>query len=96
MSSRPIVLIAVLAAVAVSGCGKRGVLDRPPPLWGDRGADAGEPVDNSEPTARGSSPYSSRPQAPESQNTSIRHVPIEGAPRDPRGGPGAPSDPGAK
>jgi predicted small lipoprotein YifL len=28
--------VLTLAAIAVAGCGKRGTLERPPPLWGEK------------------------------------------------------------
>ncbi|MFN3834829.1 MAG: LPS translocon maturation chaperone LptM [Glycocaulis sp.] len=31
---RILILVAVMAAFALSACGNRGSLDRPPPLWG--------------------------------------------------------------
>ena len=31
-----LILMALVAAATLSGCGRRGDLDRPAPLWGDR------------------------------------------------------------
>ncbi len=91
-------LTALLAATALSGCGMRGALERPAPMWGDKSKaeaeDAKAKKDDAampEPKSTGSK-YSPRPQAPESQNTSIRQAPIDGAPRDPNAGPGQATD----
>jgi predicted small lipoprotein YifL len=42
---RILILLAVMAAFALSACGNRGSLDRPPPLWGgERAAETGPAV----------------------------------------------------
>jgi predicted small lipoprotein YifL len=96
MSARLIVLAAV-AAVALVGCGKRGTLERPPPLWGHHadkaeakadkaaGRDAGDQRDGPE---KGGAIV--RP--PESQNTTIAADPLDGLPADPRAGSGQPGN----
>jgi predicted small lipoprotein YifL len=98
MKLRPLVIL-FAAALALGACGKRGTLERPAPLFG-HGDKATEQTDDSGEEAkddgaqRKGSDGSVRARAPEQRNTSIRVAPIEGAPRDPRAGPGQPTDPG--
>jgi predicted small lipoprotein YifL len=84
-----------LAALAVAGCGKRGTLERPPPMWGEKAkaeyaaekaAEAEAKKDKDAPAGTAKPDASS----PHSQSTSIRQDPLGGAPPDPYGGPGAP------
>ena len=106
MSSRlslAFAVTALAATVALAGCGMRGTLERPAPLYGAKAkadydaeqakaaADKKEDASMPEPKAAGGR-YGPRPQAPESRNTSIRTDPIDGAPRDPRAGPGQATD----
>jgi len=96
MSPRMIILAAAaVAAVGLAGCGKRGSLERPDPMWGSPAEDVqateGEDDDTSgEPTR----PYStSRPLDPAQQDVPIRDAPV-GGPSDPYGRPNGGS-PGA-
>ncbi len=89
MSSRLIVMTAAVAALALAGCGKRGVLERPDPMWGTPQEDvevAPEGVDDNsdtEPTR----PYStSKPLDPAQMDIPIREAPV-GGPSDPYGTP---------
>jgi predicted small lipoprotein YifL len=85
-----------LTALAVAACGKRGTLERPPPMWGDKAkaeyqaekaAEAKAKKDKQEAPAGTAKPSSIPPQ---SQNTSIRQDPVSVAPQDPYAGPGSP------
>lgn len=96
MTPRPYVLVLFAAALALGACGKRGTLERPPPMFGSaeekaayEAQKAKEQVKNDKDDA--ATRYK---PAPESKNTSIRMEPIDGAPRDPRAGTGQPTDPG--
>jgi predicted small lipoprotein YifL len=104
MSPRLILLVAALAAMAtVSGCGKRGTLDRPNPMWGappasadntDATADEGANDDSDrDANADKTRPYStSKPLDPAQTNVPVRDAPVGGGPSDPYGSPngGAP------
>lgn len=94
MSPRLFVLVAAIAALTtVAGCGKRGTLDRPDPMWGAP-ADAAEPAeeganDDSDRDANAdrTRPYStSKPRDPAQTNAPIREAPV-GGPSDPYGQP---------
>jgi hypothetical protein len=75
MNARLLLLLAV-SALTVAACGKRGALDRPPPLFGHK--DGGEPVAvRREP-----------PAPPETQDNTIRKAPIDTGKSDPIGQPG--------
>lgn len=90
MSPRIIILtVAAVAALGLAGCGKRGSLERPDPMWGApdedvQAAPEGEDDNsNTEPTR----PYStSKPLDPAQQNIPIREGPIGGV-TDPYGRP---------
>jgi predicted small lipoprotein YifL len=69
MSLRPI-LLAATAALALGACGKRGSLDRPPPLWSHA-----QPVRSNQ----------DKPQVPETQNVPIPAQPVETGKSDPVG-----------
>ena len=43
MKLRPVLLIGAAALLALGACGKRGTLERPPPLWGKEKADNAQP-----------------------------------------------------
>jgi len=103
MSPRLIIIAVALVAMAgVSGCGKRGTLDRPNPMWGAPAADAGTDAtadeganDDSDADANADKtrPYStSKPVDPAQTNRTIRDAPVGGGPSDPYGQPngGAP------
>jgi len=79
-----IALCAFAATLSLAACGKRGVLDRPEPVFGRPAKDASAETTVADPAARVARPT---PRAPESVNSSIRNSPIDGAPRDPRAGP---------
>lgn len=92
-----LIALASLAALALAGCGKRGPLEQPPPLWGEKAkadyeaqqaAKAKAEADKAEkapPTA-----YAPLPVDPAQRNTTIRQAPVEGGPTDPYKGPGQP------
>ena len=89
MSARLLIVAAAMAALALAGCGKRGVLERPDPMWGSPQEDveaAPEGVDDNsdtEPTR----PYStSKPLDPAQMDIPIREAPV-GGPSDPYGTP---------
>ena len=44
MKMRPWLLIGAAALLALGACGKRGTLERPPPLWGKAKAENAQPV----------------------------------------------------
>jgi predicted small lipoprotein YifL len=98
MSLRLIALTAV-AALALAGCGKRGTLERPPPLWGDKAkADyqaqqAAKKDDTRDSDDRkASTKFDPRhPDAPEAQHTSPRTDPLDGPTRGPDAGPNTPN-----
>ena len=99
MSPRPYLLVLFAAALALSACGKRGTLERPPPMWGEaekakyEAEQAAEKAKQATDADKKDAATRYKP-APESQNVSIRMQPVDGAPRDPRSGPGQPNDPG--
>jgi len=93
MSTRLVLLaIAAIAAASVAGCGKRGTLDRPDPMFGapssDADAAADEGVnDDSDGNPDKTRPYStSKPLDPAQTNVPVREAPI-GGPSDPYGRP---------
>jgi predicted small lipoprotein YifL len=104
MSSRLVLLAVVMAALSVgaAGCGKRGTLDRPDPMWGAPANEAGSDATADEGTnddsdadanADRTRPYStSKPLDPAQTNRTIRDAPVGGGPSDPYGQPngGAP------
>jgi predicted small lipoprotein YifL len=73
MKLRPWLLIGV-AALALGACGKRGTLERPPPLWGKDKAAHAQPVRSSE----------QKMQPPETRDVPIGADPLGAAP-DPVG-----------
>lgn len=81
MKLRPVLLMAA-AVLALGACGKRGSLDRPPPLWG-HGEDAQPQRSNQ-----------TKPQVPETQNVPIPSQPVETGKSDPVGG--SPVEPHAR
>ncbi len=94
MSPRLFVLVAAIAALTtVAGCGKRGTLDRPDPMWGAP-ADAAAPAEeganddsDADANADRTRPYStSKPRDPAQTNSPIREAPV-GGPSDPYGQP---------
>lgn len=93
MSLRLIALASV-AALALAGCGKRGPLDQPPPMWGDKAkADyeaqqAAKKAEKAE--KRAPSANAPLPVDPAQTNAKIRQAPVEGGPTDPYKGPGQP------
>ena len=88
MSLRPIVIVAA-CAVALAGCGKRGTLERPPPLFGHAASSA----DDSDPQRKAPTKYDRNlPPAPESQPTSPRTDPLDGPNRGPNVGPNSPQN----
>ncbi len=96
MSPRLIALVALAAAVAVSGCGKRGTLERPPPLWGHHAdkaqAKADEAAGRDSGAQRTGPDHKTMQDPPESRNTTIAADPLDGLPADPRGGSGQPGN----
>lgn len=89
MSPRLLILAVALAAISVAGCGKRGTLDRPDPMWGapsadaDAAADEGVNDDSDEDNADRTRPYStSKPLDPAQTNVPVRSAPV-GGPSDP-------------
>ncbi|HEY3814779.1 MAG TPA: hypothetical protein VGL66_16295 [Caulobacteraceae bacterium] len=92
LTSRLVLVTALVAATGfgVSACGKRGTLERPPPMWGHpkdkTTGDAGEqrttPVRNGDPSAL----------SPDAQNRTIAQDPMDGVPAGPDSGPGSPSN----
>ncbi|MBS0297478.1 MAG: hypothetical protein JSR45_14310 [Proteobacteria bacterium] len=95
MSLRLIAVVAV-AALALGACGKRGTLERPPPMFGDKAkaeyeAQQHKDVDNEQ--RSGPSKYDpNNPPAPESQNTSPRTNPLDGPSRGPSTAPNSPNE----
>ena len=86
--------LALMAAVSVTGCGKRGTLERPPPLFGHHHTDDGDQAGRDSGDQR-SGPEKRGPavtQTPDSRNTTIAADPMDGAPNDPRAGPGQPGN----
>ena len=97
MSPRLIILACALAALTtVAGCGKRGTLDRPDPMWGapaEGAADAAPAEEganddsDADANADRTRPYStSKPRDPAQTNSPIREAPV-GGPSDPYGQP---------
>ena len=92
---RPPVLIAALAAATgfgVSACGKRGTLERPPPLWGhpkDKDKTTGDAGDQRTTPERKGDPTALSPDA---NNRTIAQDPMDGVPAGPDSGPGNPSN----
>ncbi|HWE47639.1 MAG TPA: hypothetical protein VG407_16585 [Caulobacteraceae bacterium] len=92
LNTRFVLIVALVAAtgLGVSACGKRGTLDRPPPMWGHHkdktGADAGAqrttPERKGDPTAL----------SPDANNRTIAQDPMDGVPQGPTSGPGNPSN----
>jgi predicted small lipoprotein YifL len=82
MKLRPWLLIAT-AALALGACGKRGTLERPPPLWGKAHAeeDGKAKADNAQVQRSGNE----KPATPETQNIPIRSQPVETGKSDPVG-----------
>lgn len=73
MKLRPVVLLAaVVPLLALGACGKRGTLERPPPLWGHQDAQP-------QPTGRG------RMDVPETRNVPAASQPVETGKSDPIG-----------
>ena len=95
MSLRLIAVTAV-AALALAGCGKRGTLERPPPLWGDKAKadyEAQQHADVDSEQRKGPTKYDpKKADAPESQNTSARTNPLDGPARGPATAPNSPSE----
>jgi hypothetical protein len=91
-------LVLLLAAPAVTACGKVGDLDRPAPLWGpdERAKEEAAKRAASTEANKPSKPGSVRENAdPASSNGNTRQSPLPGAPSDPFGGPSAPGMPGS-
>jgi predicted small lipoprotein YifL len=93
MSPRLIVLAVFIAGLAVTGCGKRGTLERPPPMWGhpkdtqkeeQSGRDSGDQRSGPERGALAKDPYA--------HASTIAQDPMDGLPPDPRAGSGQPSN----
>jgi predicted small lipoprotein YifL len=88
-----VALIALMgaSALALSGCGKRGVLETPPPLFGDRAREQ-QAQDAADSRARKSTstavadqpdnaPLTTRDiKAPEQKNIPVSRQPLDGAP----------------
>jgi predicted small lipoprotein YifL len=98
MSSR-LIALAVIASVALVGCGKRGTLERPPPLWGAKAKADYEAQKKADAEGRDAGDQRTGPergnpitQPPESQNRTIAADPLDGLPTDPRAGSGQPGN----
>ena len=87
-----IVGLAAVTGLGVSACGKRGTLDRPPPMFGHHkdkdkaGADDGDqrtaPERKGDPNAL----------SPDARNRTISQDPMDGVSQGPTSGPGNPSN----
>lgn len=87
MTVRLTLLAIICAAVGLSACGKRGTLERPPPMFGHAHDQSSDDSERLPPTK-----YGQLPPAPESQNTSPRTDPLDGPSRGPDAGPNSPSN----
>jgi predicted small lipoprotein YifL len=85
MKLRPWLLIAT-AALALGACGKRGALERPPPLWGKdkAAAEAQEGKDKAE-GAQVERSGNQKPKTPETRNIPISTDRVETGKSDPVG-----------
>jgi predicted small lipoprotein YifL len=83
MKLRPWLLVAT-AALALGACGKRGALERPPPLWGKAAPaqeDGKAKADNAQVQRSGNQ----KMPTPETQNLPIQSEPVETGKSDPVG-----------
>lgn len=92
-----LIALASMAALALAACGKRGPLDQPPPMWGEKAkADyaaeqaAKKKAEADKAERSGPSANAPLPMDPAQKNTTIRQAPVEGGPTDPYKGPGQP------
>lgn len=89
MKLRPVLLIGAMA-LALGACGKRGTLERPPPMWGkDKAAAQSDKDKDDKDAAKHAQVQRSgdrKPPTPESQNVSIQAQPVETGKSDPVGG----------
>jgi predicted small lipoprotein YifL len=91
MRLHPALLIAATAALALGACGKRGALERPPPLWGkEKAQDAQQQstTDTDAQKAKDAQPVRSnqdRPVPPQTLNLPAASAPLETGQSDPVG-----------
>ena len=83
MKLHPVLLIGAMA-LALGACGKRGTLERPPPLWGKDKAPAESGKDKAD-DAQVHRSGGEKPVTPETRDISTQALPVETGKSDPVG-----------